>query len=207
MTFESMADVLDHFKRNKPFLDGIRGDHEGIFFIESIRMEMYKELISGMECNILKDGEYINTGESFSVNLRWKNNVAKINDFSFDLDFNAEYVRPDPADQPIRIKAPKFGLGQVLERSWTFKAIKDSLTHDDAVPGFYSMDGTIVNIPMMKGKEQEQKVGLVRIGNIMYAFDPVDAMNFLFSSPAEEVLLGRGESIITDVVQPEDGPD
>jgi len=207
MSFENVTELLEHFRKKSPFMEGLKKDHEGLFFIESIRMELYRELVSGLKYNILKDGQFINTGESFSVNLVWRNNVAKITDLSFDIDLNSEFIRPDPADQPMRIKAPVFGFGQVLERSWTFTAIKDSLERDDLVPGIYSMDGTTINIPMMKRGGSDKKVSLVRIGNIMYYFDPVDAMNFLFSSPAEELLHGYEENIISETVQPEDGPD
>jgi hypothetical protein len=208
--FRDQSEVMTFFLKNKnPFLEGVRSeDNDGIFFIECIRREMYRELMRGLKCIIDKHGNNINTGEDFTINLTWTNNVAKMIEFRFEIDFDESFIELGPVDNPVRIIVNDFKYGQAISRSWTFKAIKDSLVEDKFMPGFYSLDGqNVATAAFGQAKSGGDPVDLFSLKNIFYQFDTMDAMNFLFSFPAQEVLEGTKENILTEVIQPEDGPD
>lgn len=206
--FRDQSEVLKHFLTSKtPFLDGIGSEDKGLFFVEAIRREMYRELLKGLDFQLEKHGSNINTGEDFTIHLNWKNNVAKLSEFSFEIGFDERYIQLDPADQPLGIMVKDFKYSQVINRSWTFKAIKDSLSEEQLRPGLYGLDGRFVTATAFVKQAAPERVTLLSLQNLFYQFEPVDAMNFLFTSPAQEVLAGRAHKLVTEVIQPEDGPD
>jgi len=206
--FRDPSEVTKHFLTSKtPFLDGISSESKGLFFVEAIRREMYRELLKGLSFKLEKHGSNINTGEDFAIHLTWTNGVAKMLEFSFETEFDEGYIALDPADQPQAIMVKEFKYSQVINRTWRFKALKDSLSEEVLSPGLYGLDGRSIHATAFKKQQEPERVTLLSIKNIFYQFEPVDAMNFLFTSPAQEVLAGRAHKVVTEVIQPEDGPD
>ena len=206
--FRDQSEVMKHFLTSKtPFLDGIGSEDKGLFFVEAIRREMYRELLKGLDFKLEKHGLNINTGEDFTIHLTWKNDVAKITEISFEIGFDERYIKLDPADQALGISVKDLKYSQVIDRTWHFKAIKDSLSEEQLKPGLYGLDGRFIYATAFVKQKAPEHVTLLSINNIFYQFDPVDAMNFLFTSPAKEVLSGRAHKVVTEVIQPQDGPD
>jgi hypothetical protein len=206
--FKDQSEILEHFLKTKtPFLDGIKSEEKGIFFIETIRREMYKELIRGLSCSLEKQGNFINTGEDFRIKMTWTNNVAKMVEFRFDIDYDESFIALNPEEQAEQIVVNDFKYGQIINKDWVFKAVKDSFDEEKFMPGFYSLDGESMATSAFGRASSGEDVNLFSIKNIFYQFEVMDAMNFLFSTPSAEVLEGTAESILTEVIQPEDGPD
>lgn len=207
MDFKDPSEVSSYFMdTKKPFSKGLKEEDDGMFLIEQIRKEMYRALIKGLKVNIQKEGDNINTGEGFKITMNWANNVAKMVEFRFDIDYDKTFIELVNPKQASRIKVNEFKYGQVITQTWEFKAIKDSLSEGQLMPGIYGMDGKTV-MSSFGHKGEDEGVNLLSIKNIYYMFEPLDAMNFLFSLPAADVLDGTAEKLISEVIQPEDGPD
>jgi len=130
MKFKDPSEVTKYFLQDKkPFCNGIKDEDDGMFLIEQIRKEMYRSLIKGLKVTIEKEGSNINTGEIFKISMGWSNNVAKMNEFRFAIDYDGKYIELYPTEQASRIRVKEFKYGQIISRVWEFNSLRNIFGH------------------------------------------------------------------------------